>query len=88
MEEADAIKDDMDARYAAFAKAEAYLIQHCLSLPQSYTSGWTLTKINPYSKMNAVFGCQNDKMKNWETNANGYTSEEMKALEEAYNAEK
>ena len=53
-----------------------------------YTSGWTLTKINPYSKMNAVFGCQNDKMKNWETNANGYTSEEMKALEEAYNAEK
>ena len=38
--------------------------------------------------MNAVFGCQNDKMKNWETNANGYTSEEMKALEEAYNAEK
>ena len=88
MEEADAIKDDMDARYAAFAKAEAYLIQHGLSLPQSYTSGWTLTKINPYSKMNAVFGCQNDKMKNWETNANGYTSEEMKALEEAYNAEK
>ena len=78
----------MDARYAAFAKAEAYLIQHGLSLPQSYTSGWTLTKINPYSKMNAVFGCKNDKMKKWETNANGYTSEEMKALEEAYNAEK
>ena len=87
VEAADAISEK-DARYAAFAKAEAYLIQHGLSLPQSYTSGWTLTKINPYSKMNAVFGCQNDKMKNWETNANGYTSEEMKALEEAYNAEK
>ena len=86
MEEADAIKDDMDARYAAFAKAEAYLIQHGLSLPQSYTSGWTLTKINPYSKMNAVFGCQNDKMKNWETNSEGYTTEEMEAIAEAYHA--
>ena len=32
-----------------------------------------------YSRMNAIFGCQNDKMKNWETNVNGYTTEEMAA---------
>ena len=32
------------------------------------------------SKMNAMFGSQNDKMKNWETNVNGYTTEEMEAI--------
>ena len=83
---ADAIVDDMDARYEAFAKAEAYLIEHGLAIPQSYGSGWSLTKINPYSKMRAIFGCQNDKMKNWETNANGYTTEEMKAIKAEYEA--
>lgn len=80
LEAADAITDNMDTRYDAFAKAEAYMIQHGLSIPQSCGTGWVLTKINPYSKMNAVFGCQNDKMKNWETNSNGYTTEEMQAI--------
>ncbi len=83
---ADAIVDDMDARYEAFAKAEAYLIEHGLAIPQSYGSGWSLTRVNPYSKMRAIFGCQNDKMKNWETNANGYTTEEMKAIKAEYEA--
>ena len=64
------------------------MIDNALVIPQYCGDGWTLTKINPYSMKRAVFGCQNNKMKNWETNANGYTSEEMKALEEAYNAEK
>ena len=88
IEEADAIVDDTDARYEAFAEAEAYMIQHALVVPQYYGTGWVLTKINPYSKMYAVYGCQNDKMKNWETNADGYTTEEMEAIKAAYEAEK
>ena len=87
IEEADAIVDDTDARYGAFAEAEAYMIQHALVVPQYYGTGWVLTKINPYSKMYAVYGCQNDKMKNWETNADGYTTEEMEAIKAAYEAE-
>ena len=87
IEEADAIVDDTDARYEAFAEAEAYMIQHALVVPQYYGTGWVLTKINPYSKMYAVYGCQNDKMKNWETNADGYTTEEMEAIKAAYEAE-
>ena len=87
IEEADAIVDDTDARYEAFAEAEAYMIQHALVIPQYYGTGWVLTKINPYSKMYAVYGCQNDKMKNWETNADGYTTEEMEAIKAAYEAE-
>ena len=85
VEAADAINDDLDARYEAFAKAEAYLIQHALTIPNYYNVGWILTKINPYSKMKAMYGIQNNKMKNWETSMDGYTSEEMEAFKEAYN---
>ena len=79
LEEADKITDDLDARYQAFAEAEAYLIQHGLSIPQSCGTGWCLTKIDLYSKMRAIYGCQNDKMKNWITNSEGYTTAEMEA---------
>ena len=70
----------MDARYAAYAKAEAYLIQHGMVIPAYYNVPYCLTKINVYSKMNAMFGSQNDKMKNWASNVNGYTTEEMEAI--------
>ena len=83
---ADAITDDLDARYAAYAKAEAYMIDHVLTLPTYYNVPWCLTKINPYSKMNAMFGSQNEKMKNWETNADGYTTAEIEAIKAEYEA--
>ena len=88
VEQADAIHDDLDARYKAFAKAEAYLIQHALTVPNNYNIGWTLTKVNPYSKMKAMYGIQNSKMKNWETNADGYTAEQVAALKEAHESAK
>ena len=76
VEAADAIVDDMDARYAAYAKAEAYLLDHALVIPQNYSVGWVLSKVDNDSKMNGMFGIQNNKMKNWETKKSGYTSEE------------
>ena len=79
LEEADKITDYLDARYQAFAESEAYLIQHGLSIPQSCGTGWCLTKIDLYSKMRAIYGCQNDKMKNWINNSEGYTTEQMEA---------
>ena len=88
VEQADAIHDDLDARYKAFAKAEAYLIQHALTVPNYYNIGWMLTKVNPYSKMKAMYGIQNNKMKNWETNADGYTAEQVAALKEAHESGK
>ena len=84
MEAANAISDDQDARLAAFAKAEAYLIDNVLAMPMYYNVSWCLTKIDPYSKMNAMYGCQNDKMKNWDTNVNGYTTEEIQAIAEEH----
>ena len=85
VEEANTIYNDIDARYAAYAKAEAYLIQHGMVIPAYYNVPYCLTKINVYSKMNAMFGSQNEKMKNWETNANGYTTEEMEAIVAEHN---
>ncbi len=79
VQDADAIVDDHDARLAAFAEAEAYMIENVLILPAYYNVSWGLTRVNYFSRMNAIFGCQNDKMKNWETNKNGYTTEEMAA---------
>ena len=76
VEAADAIVDDMDARYAAYAKAEAYLLDHALVIPYNYSVGWVLSKVDNDSKAFAMYGCANDKMKNWDTKADGYTSEE------------
>ena len=73
---ANAITDDMDARYKAYAKAEAYMLEHALVFPCYYQIGWCLSKVDNDSKMNGMFGIQNNKMKNWETKKSGYTSEE------------
>ena len=88
VEEANEITDDLDARYAAYAKAEAYMLDHVLVLPCNYGIGWALGKVDNDSKMNAMFGIQNNKMKNWETNANGYTSEDKGVADQiaAYSA--
>ena len=52
------------------------MLEHVLVLPCDYEIGWALSKVDNDSKMNGMFGIQNNKMKNWETNTEGYTSEE------------
>ena len=84
--EAKAITDDNDARYAAFAKAEAYFIQNALAIPCSYEVAWELTCINPYSKVYSAYGIQTYRYVNWETNDQIYTTEEVAALKAAYEA--
>ena len=84
--EAKAITDDSDARYAAFAKAEAYFIQNALAIPCSYEVAWELTCINPYSKVYSAYGIQTYRYVNWETNDQIYTTEEVVALKAAYEA--
>ena len=82
VEAADAITDDLDARYAAYAKAEAYLLDHVLVLPCNYSIGWCLSKIDNDTKMYAMYGAQNEKIKNWATNSAGYTSAEKGVAEQ------
>ena len=82
VDEANAITDDLDARYAAYAKAEAYMLQHAIVIPCNYQIGWSLSKVDNDTKMNAMYGSVNDKMKNWASNADGYTSEEKGVAEQ------
>ena len=47
-----------------------------------------LVRLTMTARMNAMFGIQNNKMKNWETNVNGYTSEDKGVADQiaAYSA--
>ncbi len=84
---AKAITDDMDARYAAFAKAEACMLNHALVIPCSYEVAWELTKINNYSRVYSMYGMQAYRYVDWETSTEPYTTEQMAALAAAYAAE-
>ena len=75
-----AIVDDTDARYAAFAKAEAYFLDENLIFPTVYDITWCLTHVNEYSKINAMYGPCNYKAVNWETSEEAYTTEQYDCL--------
>ena len=85
--EAKAIVTDTDARYAAFAKAEASMLNNALCIPCLYEVLWCLTHVNEYTKINAMYGPCNYKAVNWETRqGDGYTTEEYEAFSAAFNA--
>ena len=81
-----AIVDDTDARYAAFAKAEAYFLDENLIFPTVYDITWCLTHVNEYSKINAMYGPCNYKAVNWETSEEAYTTEQYDEFAAAYDA--
>ena len=84
--DASAIVDDIDARYDAFADAEAYMLQHALTWPQNYDVSWCLTHANEYSKINAMYGIFNYKYVDWETSEEAYTTEQYEEFAAAFNA--
>lgn len=86
VDQASQIYDDNDKRLQAFAEAEAYMIENALVIPSYNPVSLCLTKIDPYSTVNAIFAWQNGKMKNWETNADGYTTAEIEAIKAEYEA--
>ena len=78
---------DTDARYAAFAKAEASMLNNALCIPCLYEVFWCLTHVNEYTKINAMYGPCNYKAVNWETRqGDGYTTEEYEAFAAAFDA--
>ena len=81
-----AIVDDTDARYAAFAKAEAYFLDENLIFPTVYDITWCLTHVNEYSKINAMYGPCNYKAVNWETSEEAYTTEQYDEFAAAFDA--
>lgn len=57
VEEAKAITHDMDARYEAFAKAEAFLLEHGYAIPVHTSSrSYSMSKLNVFEGQYAPFG--------------------------------
>ena len=81
---AKAITDDLDARYAAFAKAEAYMVEKCLTIPWNYDVSWQLTGINDYTKIYTAYGIQAERYVDWESKLEIYTTEDYAAAKDAY----
>lgn len=75
-EKAGQIYDDMDKRYDTYVEAEVCMLEHALVIPARYEVLWQITKANDYTKLNAMYGCQNYTYKNWETSAEAYTTEQ------------
>ena len=80
------IVNDTDARYEAFAKAEAYLLENVLVSPAYYDITWSLTHANEYSKIYAMYGGCNYKAVNWETSEEAYTTVQYEQFAKAFNA--
>ena len=81
---ASAIVNDTDARYEAFARAEAYLLENVLVSPTYYDVAWSLTHANEYSKINAMYGSCNYKAVNWETSEEAYTTVQYEQFAKAF----
>ena len=81
---ANAIVNDTDARYEAFAKAEAYMLENVLVSPAYYDIAWSLTHANEYSKINAMYGGCNYKAVNWETSEEAYTTVQYEQFAKAF----
>ena len=84
--DASAIVDDINARYDAFAEAEAYMLTNVLTCPANLDVSWTLTHANDYSKINAMYGICNYKYVDWETSEEAYTTEQYEEFAAAYEA--
>lgn len=80
--EANAVTDSLNDRYKAYAKAEVYMLEHALAIPCQYEVSWQLTKVNDYSKTNAMYGINNYKYVNWETSVDAYTTEQYEKFAE------
>ncbi|MBQ4075316.1 MAG: peptide ABC transporter substrate-binding protein [Clostridia bacterium] len=81
VEAAKAITDDIPARYEAFAKAEAYLINHGYVIPFGYgTGGYTASLLDPFSAPIAPFGITTDRYKGQ------YKLEDYMDIDEYYDA--
>ncbi|MBQ3079285.1 MAG: peptide ABC transporter substrate-binding protein [Clostridia bacterium] len=65
--DAKAITGDIPARYEAFAKAEAYLINKAYIVPFGYgDGGYTASRVNPFTTQYAPFGISNYRYKGTE----------------------
>ena len=77
---AKAITDDMDARYAAFAKAEAFLLDHAFAVPFSISNrSYQMCNLNVFEGQYASFGLANQRYKDQHLYSSSMGMEEYQA---------
>lgn len=87
--EADAITNDLSARYKAFAKADAYLVQRAFYLPTQQKARLSMvTKAKPFTAVTSQVGIAGSKYKGLEVGKELTTLEEFNKAYEDYKANK
>ena len=77
---AKAITDDMDARYSAFAKAEAFLLDHAFAVPFSISNrSYQMCNLNVFEGQYASFGLANQRYKDQHLYSSSMGMEEYQA---------
>ena len=80
VEAAKAITNDTAARYAAFAEAESYLIEHALAVPYGVSvSDFVVSRLNPWEGQYAAFGVSNLRYKGQHLYDHAISMEEFEA---------
>lgn len=80
VEAAKAITNDTVARYAAFAEAESYLIEHALAVPYGVSvSDFVVSRLNPWEGQYAAFGVSNLRYKGQHLYDHAISMEEFEA---------
>lgn len=78
IEEADKITSDLDARYEAYAKADALLIQKAFFLPNSQqTRGMAVSRYVPHQRVYSPYGISNVSYKGAKLQEQPVTAEEL-----------
>ena len=78
--EADAITDDMDARYDAFAKADAYMVANGLMIPQQMDlRGYQVSNVVSFTQAHSDTGISEYKFKFMQVQDRAVTAEEYEA---------
>ncbi|MGX7198246.1 peptide ABC transporter substrate-binding protein [Enterococcus nangangensis] len=86
---ANAITDDLDARYTAYAKAEAWLLDAAIQIPVQADGGAArLTKVQPFSGAYGWAGIASNKMKYMKVTDTVISADEYNAAKEKWEAER
>ena len=89
LEEADAITDDLDARYAAYAKADAWIVENAFAISVQCTAvANTVTRRVPFEGPYSIAGLGGNKFKLMRIQKDIVTSKDYYAAKEAWLAER
>ena len=84
---ADAIYEDMDARYTAFAEADSYLIEQCFFIPSMMqTRGQVVSRVVPFTQCYSETGISEYKYKGLQLQSELVTTEQYNAAYEEWQA--